>query len=139
MVREISLGDRFRMSFVPSSSSRVADFDKTVADRSTVTLSDVVDVPDRAMKPLWADIVPTDKKTDGSYRVLNARIEAGRTTLHLDTDSFVVGPKDKSVFGRRELAEAFRYAFIEGAQVVIPFSYHGKPRALSAAPSPAER
>lgn len=128
MVHEVSLGTRFRMSFVPSAASEVLDFEKGVTDSPTVSLSESIRVPEEALRPLWADISPAHETTDGSYRVLDVQDRDGRTMLHLDSDSFIASAKDKSVFGKTTCDEAFEYAFARGARVVIPFSYHGRPR-----------
>ena len=128
MVREISIDGRFQVGFVPSARSRVAAFDRGVSGTSIVVLTDPIDVPAAAVTPLWADITPTVGHADGSYRVLDTLTRDGRATLRLDTDSFIAGPKGESVFGKTTYAEAFEYAFSEGATVVVPFSYHGRPR-----------
>jgi hypothetical protein len=123
-VREIRLGERFHRRFVPSVRAHVADFERGVAEQSTVVLDQAVSIPENALQPLYADITPTEAKTDASYRILGLRDQEGRTTLHLDTDSFIAAPRDASVFGKTSYAEAFAYAFAEGATVTITLSYH---------------
>ena len=128
MVREIRIDGQFQMNFIPSAKSRVVAFDRGVSATSTIALSSTIVLPDDALAPFWADITPTQAQADGSYRVLDTQTRKGRTTLRLDTDSFISGRKGKSVFGKASYAEAFEYTFADGATVVIPFSYHGKPR-----------
>ena len=127
-VREISVGNDFHMTFVPSASGRVIDFETDVLKTPAVQLAAQIEVPANVLTPLWADIVPAAEDTDGSYRVLEVSVGDAETRLVLDTDSFAVGLNSGSEApGNAQLRRAFNYAFATGAILTIPYSYHGRP------------